>query len=98
MSARTFLPWSGLFLLGSVARPYPPRTWPVGLLIGTLLLGWGLFNLVEGLLSTITCSGLHHVRAGPNQLAYDLGFLVWGALMLFGGWALIRRGRRQLEA
>lgn len=67
----------------------------MGLLIGTLLLGWGIFNLAEGLVDHHLL-GLHHVRAGPNQLVYDLGFLVWGALMFFGGWSLVRRGSRRL--
>ncbi|WP_425388001.1 hypothetical protein [Deinococcus marmoris] len=25
--------------------------------------------------------GLHHVQPGPHQMAYDLGFLLWGVLM-----------------
>ncbi len=87
---------TGLFLLGSAARR-SHRAWPVGLLIGTLLLGWGLFNLVEGIVDHHLLQ-IHHVRAGPNQLAYDLGFLAWGALLFFGGWGLVRRGSRRLAA
>ncbi len=85
---------TGLFLLGSVARR-THSVWPVSLLLGTLLLGWGLFNLAEGLVDHQLLR-LHHVRAGPNELLYDLGFLVWGALMLLGGWGLVRRGRARL--
>lgn len=55
-----------------------------------LLIGWGGFNLVEGLVDHHLL-GLHHVRPGPDQLAYDLGFLAWGLLMLVAGWALLRR-------
>ncbi|MFC4638168.1 DUF2243 domain-containing protein [Deinococcus hohokamensis] len=64
-----------------------PRPWPV--FAGTLLLGWGLFNVVEGLINH-QLLGLHHVRPGPHQLAYDLGFLAWGAVMIVLGRALMR--------
>lgn len=37
---------------------------------------------------------IHHVRAGPNQPWWDLGFLVWGAIMLAGGYLLMRAGNR----
>ncbi|GGK18365.1 membrane protein [Deinococcus malanensis] len=57
--------------------------------VGTLLVGWGLFNVIEGLINH-QILGLHHVRPGPGQLAYDLGFLVWGAFMLAAGLRLIR--------
>jgi uncharacterized membrane protein len=61
---------------------------------GLVLLGWGGFNLVEGLVDH-QILGLHHVRddlGGP--LAWDLGFLALGALMVAAGWALYRRGAR----
>ena len=62
-------------------------------LIGGMLVGWGLFNVVEGLVDHHLLN-LHHVRPGPDELAYDIGFLVWGVLMLVGGAALLRkRGR-----
>lgn len=66
--------------------------------LGLMLLGWGIFNLVEGLVDHHLL-GVHHVRddlGGP--LAWDLGFLVFGALLVVGGWLLYRRGARQLEA
>jgi uncharacterized membrane protein len=83
----------GLFLLWRSLR----RTtvvWSTRLLIGCLLVGWGLFNLVEGIIDHHLL-GIHHVREGPNQLAWDLGFLAWGALMLVGGWLLMRAGRQE---
>lgn len=51
---------------------------------GSLLAGWGLFNGVEGLIDH-QILGLHHVRPGPNQTAWDYGFLMLGAAMLAGG-------------
>lgn len=85
---------TGLFLLWRVARRQH-EAWPAGLLVGTLLLGWGLFNVLEGTIDHHILR-LHHVRSGPNQLLYDLAFLVWGFLMLLGGWALVRRGLRKI--
>ena len=67
------------------AEPGAQRRFGAGLLIG-----WGGFNLVEGLVDHHLL-GLHHVRPGPDQLAYDLGFLAWGLLMLVAGWTLLRR-------
>jgi uncharacterized membrane protein len=58
-------------------------------LIGGALVGWGLFNVVEGVVDHHLLR-LHHVRPGPDQLAYDLGFLAWGALMLVVGVVLVR--------
>lgn len=87
---------AGLFLLWSVARRRH-AAWPATLLVGTLLIGWGLFNLLEGTVDHHLLR-IHHVRPGPDQLAYDLAFLAWGALMLTGGWALVRRGLRRLPA
>ncbi len=63
--------------------------------IGLLLAGWGLFNLVEGIIDH-QILGIHHVRddlRGP--LSWDLGFLAFGAVLVIGGWALHRAGARR---
>lgn len=70
--------------------------WPGRLLVGLMLAGWGLFNLVEGTIDHLIL-GIHHVRPGPYQMAYDIGFLVFGALLTMGGWGLARRGLREAE-
>jgi uncharacterized membrane protein len=57
---------------------------------GGLLGGWGLFDVVEGLVDH-QILGIHHVRLGPHQLAYDLGFLAFGLLLMTAGWLLGRR-------
>jgi uncharacterized membrane protein len=47
---------------------------------GQLLLGWGAFNLVEGIIDHHVL-GLHHVRDLPLHLpAYDWVFLIIGGL------------------
>ena len=59
-------------------------------LIGGLLLGWGLFNLVEGLVDHHILQ-VHHVKPGANQLLWDIGFLLWGAVMAVAGAMLMWR-------
>lgn len=66
-------------------------------LLSAMLIGFGLFNLVEGLINHHLLQ-LHHVNetVPPGQgLAWDLGFLIWGAAMFFGGWAWFRRSNSQ---
>ena len=57
--------------------------------VGLLLIGWGLFNLVEGVIDHHLL-GIHHVRPGANELLWDLAFLAWGALMVAAGQVLRR--------
>jgi uncharacterized membrane protein len=65
---------------------------------GQLVLGWGLFNLIEGLLDH-QLLGIHHVREGPTWLAYDLAFLGLGGLgLLLLGLVLSRRPRDRRRA
>jgi uncharacterized membrane protein len=57
---------------------------------GMLLAGWGVFNVVEGLVDH-ELLGIHHVRddlGGPME--WDLGFLLLGVLLVVGGLALAR--------
>jgi uncharacterized membrane protein len=65
--------------------------WSTPTFVGSLSLGWGLFNVVEGLIDH-QLIGLHHVHPGSYQLAWDVGFLVFGALLAAGGWSLILSG------
>ena len=69
------------------------RAWTSRALWGWMLAGWGIFNLVEGVIDHHIL-GVHHVRSGPGQLGYDLGFLALGAALVAGGWALQRSAAR----
>ena len=83
--AGLILLWNRLQGAGSVARSWRE-------VLGWALIGWGLFNLLEGIVDHHLL-GIHHVRSGPNQLAYDLGFLALGALLSSAGWLLVSRSR-----
>jgi uncharacterized membrane protein len=78
----------GLVALWAAMSDGAPLGWHR--LIGGLLAGWGGFNLVEGIVDHHLLQ-IHHVRPGPDQLLYDLGFLAWGAAMLVAGIVLLRR-------
>ena len=67
------------------------RVWGSRVLWGWMLVGWGLFNLVEGLVDH-QILGIHHVRPGEHQLAWDMGFLLSGAVLMLMGWRLERSG------
>jgi uncharacterized membrane protein len=74
--------------------------WSSKLLIGSLLIGFGLFNLVEGIINHHLLA-IHHVNErGPQEqwIYWDLGFLVWGAAMLIGGRLLLKAGARETAA
>jgi uncharacterized membrane protein len=60
-------------------------------LLGSLFMGWGFFNVIEGTIDH-QILGLHHVHPGAGQLAWDAGFLAFGVIAITAGWAGIRRG------
>jgi len=85
----------GLWLLWRVAHTRH-FYWSATLMWGTILLGWGIFNVVEGVIDHEVL-GVHHVNELVDRsqwLAWDMGFLAWGAAMLIVGWLLVRTGRR----
>jgi uncharacterized membrane protein len=58
--------------------------------VGWILIGGGLFNFVEGLIDH-EMLGIHHVHPGPNWLAWDIGFLLLGGVLLVGIAWILRR-------
>ena len=87
---------AGLLILWREARRTHIR-WSTKLLAGTILMGFGIFNLVEGVVDHHLL-GLHHVNETVPQeqwIWWDVGFLIWGAVMLLIGWQLKRSGRTE---
>lgn len=80
---------AGIALLYSRVTAGRRRVWSSRVLWGWMLTGWGMFNLVEGIVDHHLL-GIHHVRGGPHQLWWDLGFLGFGAALIGLG-RLLRR-------
>jgi uncharacterized membrane protein len=84
-----------------VAMVLTVRAWRRGQLappwrahIGMLLAGWGVFNVVEGLIDH-QILGIHHVRDDLGApLGWDLGFLAFGVALIVAGLLLSRSGER----
>jgi uncharacterized membrane protein len=78
----------GLYLASSALRSGLPfvesRFW------GSLMLGAGVFNVVEGVVDHHILQ-IHHVRFGPTQTIMDVGFLIVSALLALAGWRLSQR-------
>lgn len=96
VSSKVNMFWDGVFHLYSwvatvaalviVVRELPRARAEVRTrtVLGGALAGWGFFNFVEGLIDH-HIFGLHHVHPGEHQLAWDVGFLAFGALLIAGG-------------
>ncbi|MEG3438346.1 DUF2243 domain-containing protein [Pannus brasiliensis CCIBt3594] len=65
-----------------------PLSTPV--FLGSLAIGAGTFNVVEGILDHHLL-GIHHVKPGPYQLFWDLGFLAIGFVAIVAGWSIVRQ-------
>jgi uncharacterized membrane protein len=89
----------GLFMLWRTAHRRH-LTWSGRLLAGTLLLGWDMFNVIEGIIDHEVL-GVHHVNelaAQDWRIYWDMAFLVWGAAMCAGGWRLLKTGERETRS
>ena len=58
-------------------------------LFGSTLLGFGLFNAVEGLVDHHILN-LHHVYERAGQSIWDYVFLASGVALMLTGWSMIR--------
>ena len=86
----------GLIILWKRAHKTHVR-WSGKLLAGSMLLGFGIFNVVEGIVDHHLL-GIHHVNETVPQsqwIYWDVGFLLWGAVMLIGGWAMLKTGEKE---
>ena len=83
-----------LYLIPEIGHYVILRRIAVAGIFGFALLGWGLFNVVEGVVDHLLL-GIHHVNETvPREqwIWWDLAFLLWGAAMIAGGWWLWRGG------
>lgn len=86
----------GIFLLWSAAYRRDPIP-SLRRFVGTLILGMGLFNLIEGIVNHHILS-LHYVRQVPNYTPYNLTFLaVGGVLLILFGWLLMGSEKMLVE-
>jgi uncharacterized membrane protein len=89
-AATLVLTIAGVLLLWHEGRrgTAPPS---LRMLTGQMILGWGLFNLVEGVIDHHLLE-LHHVRDVPMHIpAYDWIFLAVGGLLFIAiGWLMSR--------
>lgn len=81
----------GLALLWRAGQR-PDVPWSTRTFAGSLPLGWGVFNLVEGVIDHHILH-IHHVVEGPGHLAWDVGFLLSGVVLIGLGGMVIRSGR-----
>lgn len=81
---------TGMAMLFSRVERGRGRAWRLTGLWPWVLVGWGVFNVVEGLLSH-QLLGIHHVKPGPSELAWDLGYLAMGVALIVVGRLLARR-------
>ncbi|MDB4934860.1 MAG: hypothetical protein JWP87_1832 [Labilithrix sp.] len=63
-------------------------------LVGSLAIGWGAFNLLEGLADHQIMS-IHHVHPGAGEAAWDVAFLLSGVVLIAGGYLVVRREGRE---
>ncbi|PIG94097.1 DUF2243 domain-containing protein [Gloeocapsopsis sp. IPPAS B-1203] len=71
--------------------------WSSRVFFGSILVGAGTFNLVEGLIDH-QILGIHHVKPGTNEFIWDVGFLVVGAILVIIGWLFVRAGQEAIAS
>lgn len=64
--------------------------------VGSLIAGWGLFNLVEGVIDHHILH-VHHVTETSNHFVWDLMFLGSGLVLIMLGWWLIHSDHPVLQ-
>ena len=66
-------------------------------LLGALFLGWGLFNLVEGIIDHYLLN-LHRVVERLGLSIFDHAFLASGVIFMIGGWLALRADSTPVSA
>ena len=88
--------FAGVWMLWADRQETAPNA---RVLAGQMILGWGVFNLAEGVIDHHLLN-LHHVRDIPEHVpAYDWVFLVAGGVMfIIVGWTLSASPARRAVA
>jgi uncharacterized membrane protein len=84
----------GLVLLWKAARRIDVP-WIGRVFVGALFLGWGLFNLIEGVIDHHLLN-LHHVYEARGVSIFDWMFLLSGVVFIIGGLTAIRSTRNEV--
>lgn len=85
----------GIYLLWKVIRKINVNT-SGNLLAGGMLAGWGVFNLVEGIIDHQILK-MHNVREiTSNQDLWNYGFLLFGIVLILAGWLIARQAKSRL--
>lgn len=87
----------GLVLLWRAGARRDEVPWSGRAFVAALFLGWGLFNLVEGVIDHHILH-IHHVMERFGVSAFDYAFLASGVIFIVGGWLTIRGVQRDLES
>ena len=61
--------------------------------IGSMFLGWGLFNLVEGIIDHHILH-LHHVVESLGVSVFDYAFLASGIILIGVGWSMVKVSKK----
>ena len=81
----------GIVLLFNAARRRDVR-FPPHVFYGSMLSGWGLFNVVEGVIDHHVLE-LHHVVEALGRSQWDWIFLGVSAALILLGWTIARERR-----
>ena len=104
VSAKINMTWDGYFhagvwlltLLGVYllfrAGAQRDVLWSGKILAGTMLAGWGLFNVVEGIIDHLILEIHHVMEYAIDKLPYDLAFLASGVIFMLIGGLLVKAG------
>jgi uncharacterized membrane protein len=80
-----------------IAGKRPDVPWSTQTFVGSLAIGWGLFNFIEGMIDH-QILGVHHVHPGDGQLVWDLGYLAFGIIAIAAGCVLVHAGRGDMTS